>query len=105
MASALFDGLGTISATAFRWSLLAFVIMNGFAIAAVVLTKDRSLVNRWTSRLLGANLLLAATGLGIPLVATVSRLAVALAVPSATQAIPRVVTGDEAPQSLVAPQR
>lgn len=91
MALALFEGLGAVGATAFRWSFLAFVVMNGLAIAAVVVSRDRSLVNRWTGRLLAANLLLAATGLGIPLMTTMSRLAVAAVMPSVTLAMPEVV--------------
>lgn len=100
MALSVFDWLGALSATAFRWSVLAFVVINGLAIVAVVVTRDRTLVNRWTGRLLGANLLLAATGVGIPLVATVTRLAVAVVMPTSSGALPRMVP-DEAAEALI----
>jgi hypothetical protein len=74
MEHALLDWLARVGSSAFRYSALAFVVVNGAAIAAVVMTRDRSLVNRWTGRVLAANLLLAGTGLGVPLVTTVSRL-------------------------------
>lgn len=103
MALSIFDWLGTVGAIAFRWSVLAFVVINGLAIAAVVVTRDRTLVNRWTGRLLGANLLLAATGIGIPLVAAVTRLAVAAAMPAASGVLPQIVPDDGA--EAVAPKR
>jgi ABC-type molybdate transport system permease subunit len=90
------EWLGGVGATAFRWSALAFVILNGAAIAAVILTRDRSLVNRWTGRLLAANLLLAGTGIGIPLLTTVTRLAMAMVIPDARrQLTPRATVGEE----------
>ncbi|MBK8247595.1 MAG: hypothetical protein IPK85_09395 [Gemmatimonadetes bacterium] len=81
MESALMDWLGGIGSTAFRWSVMAFVVINGVSIAALILTRDRALVNRWTGRVLAANLALAGTGLGIPLVTSLTRLAVAAVMP------------------------
>ncbi|MFP5353654.1 MAG: hypothetical protein ACLGIK_00640 [Gemmatimonadota bacterium] len=83
METALLDWLARTGSRAFTLSLGAFVLVNGAAIAAVVVTRDRSLVNRWTGRILAANLLLAGTGLGIPLLTTVTRLGI-LAVSPAT---------------------
>ncbi len=100
MALSVFDWLGTFGATAFRWSVLAFVVINGLAIATVVVTRDRTLVNRWTGRLLGANLLLVATGIGIPLMATVTRLAVAVVMPASSGALPQIVP-DEGAQPVI----
>ena len=82
MEHALLDWLARVGSSAFRYSALAFVVVNGAAIAAVVMTRDRSLVNRWTGRVLAANLLLAGTGLGVPLVTTVSRLGIMAISPS-----------------------
>ena len=95
MESGILTWLEAVGSTAFRWSALAFVMLNGAAIAAVVLTRDRVLVNRWTSRLLAANLGLAVTGLGIPLLTTLSRVAVAVIMPSTSRVVP-VVISDEA---------
>lgn len=90
------EWLGGVGATAFRWSALAFVVLNGAAIATVVLSRDRSLVNRWTGRLLAANLVLAGTGIGIPLLTTVTRLAVAMVMPDARRDLtPHAPVGEE----------
>ena len=72
----LADTLGTFSGTMFRLSALAFVLINGAAAAAVFLTRDRQIVNRWTGRLLAVNLLLLGTGLAAPAVASAMRLVV-----------------------------
>ncbi|GMV10853.1 MAG TPA: hypothetical protein PKC83_02320 [Gemmatimonadaceae bacterium] len=92
METALLEWLARIGSGAFTLSLGAFVLLNGAAVVAVVVTRDRSLVNRWTGRILAANLVLAGTGLGIPLVTTVTRLGIMAVTPSA-QLRPSV--GDE----------
>lgn len=89
MEPALLDWLARVGSRAFTLSLGAFVLVNGAAIVTVVVTRDRSLVNRWTGRILAANLLLAGTGLGIPLVTTVARLGI-MAVSPAVQLRPVV---------------
>jgi hypothetical protein len=73
------DSLGALGSTAFRWSALALVLVNGLAVAAFVITKDRLLVNRWTPRLVGANLLLIGTGLGVPLAAQAIKTVISVA--------------------------
>lgn len=82
MENALLDWLARVGTSAFRYSAFAFVLINGAAIAAVFVTRDRTLVNRWTGRLLAANLALAGTGLGVPLVTTVTRLGIIAVSPS-----------------------
>lgn len=94
METGILDWLANVGATAFRWSALAFLVVNGIAVAAVVLTRDRALVNRWTGRLLAINLGLVGTGLGIPLLTTVSRVAVAAVLPT-TQTVLPTITRDE----------
>ncbi len=96
MGAGLLEWLANVGAGAFRWSLMAFVIVNGLAIAAVIVTRDRSLVNRWTGRLLGVNLLLAGTGIGIPLLAAVTRLGVAAVFPGTAKLVPQVDKIDRA---------
>jgi hypothetical protein len=65
----LIETLSALSSTAFRWSALAFLALNGLAALAVWRTRDRRLVNRWTSPLLAANLILLGTGAGLPVLA------------------------------------
>lgn len=91
MESALLDWLSSVGSTAFRWSFVGFMVVNGVAISAVILTRDRTLVNRWTGRILAANLFLAGTGIGIPLITSVSRLAVAAVMPGAARLVPALI--------------
>lgn len=98
METSVLDWLASVGATAFRWSAIAFVLVNGAAIAAIVLTKDRTLVNRWTSRILAANLVLAGTGIGIPLVTAASRFAISLVTPARSSMMPAIDT-EERPES------
>ena len=73
------DGVGS---TAFTLSAVAFVALNVVAIAAVFMTRDRGLVNRWTPHFLAANLLLLGTGLGVPLAALAARTVITAVTPS-----------------------
>ncbi len=78
--------LGTLGGTVFRWSALAFLGVNGLAAIAFFVTRDRALVNRWTSRLVAANLLLLGLGVGVPAVAFCLRSVVnAVSVSQATE--------------------
>jgi hypothetical protein len=72
VATAL-DWLGS---AAFRWSAIGFFLMNGIAVAAFFLTKDRGLVNRWTSKLVVGNVLLIGTGIGVPVLTKAATLVV-----------------------------
>ena len=96
MGAGVLEWLANVGDGAFRWSLMAFVVVNGIAVAAVIITRDRALVNRWTGRLLGVNLLLAGTGIGIPLMTTVTRLAVAAALPGTAKVVPQIAPSDGA---------
>lgn len=78
--------LDSIGARAFGISATMFVLMNGAAIAILAIKRDYSLVNRWTSRLLAANLVLLGTGIGLPLATTLARTAV-MALAPMTQGI------------------
>ncbi len=62
------EGIGAFGTTVFRLAAVAFLVLNGAAITAVFLTRNRELVNRWTGRVLAANLLLLGVGLGTPAV-------------------------------------
>ena len=73
------DGVGS---TAFTLSAIAFVAINAIAIATVLLTRDRGIVNRFTPHFLAANLLLLGTGLGGPLAALAARSVISAVTPS-----------------------
>jgi hypothetical protein len=73
------DGVGS---TVFTLSAVAFVVLNGVGIAAVLLTRDRSFVNRWTAPFLATNLVLLGAGLGVPLVTLAARTTIAAVTPS-----------------------
>ena len=73
MVAAVADWLGSVSALVFRVAAVLFVLVNGAAIAAVALTRDRALVNRLTPPWLATNALLLGAGLGVPLVAGIAR--------------------------------
>ena len=73
------DGIGS---TAFTLSAIAFVAINAIAITAVLLTRDRGLVNRFTPYFLGANLVLLGTGLGVPLAALAARSVISAVTPA-----------------------
>jgi hypothetical protein len=90
METTVLDWLSSVGSTAFKWSALAFLAVNGAAIAAVVITKDRSLVNRWTGRLLAANLVLVGTGVGIPMLTAASRFTISLFTPVSSSLLPAV---------------
>jgi hypothetical protein len=73
---ALATTLTELGAAAFRWSAIAFLVLNGAAGTVVWLTRDRRLVNRFTAPLLAANLFLLGTGVGIPALTYSMRLVV-----------------------------
>ena len=52
------------------------------AIAVVIQTRSRELVNRWTSHIVAANLLLLGAGLGVPATAYLARSVVLVVAPS-----------------------
>jgi hypothetical protein len=65
------------------WTCMAgLVAIDALAVAAVVQTRSRNLVNRWTGRILAANVLLLGTGIGVPLTAYLARSVVLAVAPS-----------------------
>ena len=87
----LASSLAALGATAFRWSAVAFLLVNGVAGLGVYFTRDRRLVNRWASPLVAANLVLLGTGVGLPALALVTKLVVS-AVSAMTGQGPTVIT-------------
>jgi hypothetical protein len=82
---------------AFWLSVLCFIVINGLAVSVVVTTRSRELVNRWTSRVLAANLLLLGTGIGVPAAALGARLVVRAAAPWVRSTVPAPTPSDAAP--------
>lgn len=65
--------LDSIKSLAMTLSLYGFIAINGVALAAVLATRSRAVVQRWTSPWLATNILLLGTGVGVPLVAGVCK--------------------------------
>lgn len=101
METALLDWLARTGSRVFTLAAWAFVLVNGAAIAAVVVTRDKALVNRWTGRLLAANLVIVGGGLGIPLLTSATRLAVSAAAPALRITIHSDRALDELPPEAV----
>jgi len=76
MKSDLLTWLAGSGTWAWHTALTLFVVLNGIAVAVVVVTRDRSLVDRWTSRWLGANLTLLGFGVGAPLLSSTLQLVI-----------------------------
>lgn len=100
MENQVIGWLSGFSDSVFRICALLFVAVNGLAVGAVMVKRDRSLVQRWTSPWLATNLLLIGAGAGVPLVTGIVKLAVS-AVASTTsteQSEPPVAKGQ--PRSI-----
>ena len=88
------------TASSVFWTCAAgLVLLDVAAVGTVLITRSRALVDRWTGRVLAANLLLFGAGLGVPaaaytvkLVASAFRpaLTAAAAEPAAKGELPRV---------------
>jgi len=81
MEAAILTWLQDLAIRAFGISLFLLLAINGAFALTVFVTRDRGIVNRWTSRVLAANLVLAGTGVGVPVLALGSRLAVRAVAP------------------------
>ncbi len=68
--------LTTLSSVVVRVCLALFAVVNLGAIAAVVLRRDRALVQRWTAPWLATNAVLIGAGLGTPLLVGLTKLAI-----------------------------
>ncbi len=88
--------------TVFAWSIVALVVIDLSALAAVARTRDRTLVNRWTGRVLAVNLALLGVGAAGPAMAFTGRMAMAVVSPLMRSA-PALHTVNKHPPS--APER
>jgi len=81
METAVLAWLQDLAIRAFGISLVLILAVDGAFALILFATRDRGIVNRWTSRVLAANLVLAGTGIGVPVLALGSRLAVRAVAP------------------------
>lgn len=88
MFDSIAQALDQIGSWSFWTCMAALVVIDVLAVAAVVQTRSRELVNRWTGRIVAANLLLLGAGLGVPATAFVAKSVVAAVAPTVQ---PRIV--------------
>ena len=76
MEATIVQWLSDFGTKVFLWSMGLFVVINGVAAVVYLVRRDRTQVNRWTSRILAADLLLVGAGVGVPIVTTLTKLTV-----------------------------
>ncbi|HLG05964.1 MAG TPA: hypothetical protein VI383_07430 [Gemmatimonadales bacterium] len=62
------SSLTSVSGTVWRVAVLCFLVINGAAVAAILITRSRRLVDTWTPRLVALDAILIGAGLGVPLI-------------------------------------
>ena len=102
MLDSVVPWLDQVSSQAFWTSAMALVAIDLVAVAAVMQTRSRALVNRWTGPVLAANLLLLGAGLGVPVAAFAAK-AVANAVAPSIAASATATAKDAQPEAPPAP--
>jgi len=68
--------LDSLGSTVFRLAAIAFVLVNGAAIAVFAMSRSRRLVDDWTRRIVTIDAVLLGTGLGVPLLAAGAKLGI-----------------------------
>ena len=105
MEAAILDWLQDVAIRAFGLSLFLLLAIDiGYALVLFV-TRDRAIVNRWTSRVLAANLVLAGTGIGVPVLALSSRLVVKALAPLVPSAPSVYINADDDDGDVPRPPR
>jgi hypothetical protein len=94
MEAAILAWLQDVAIRAFGTSLFLALAVDGAYALIVFATRDRAIVNRWTSRVLAVNLVLAGTGIGVPVLALGSGLAVKAVAPL-VPSIPNIIDKDD----------
>ena len=82
MFDSIAQTLGQIGSWTFWTCIAVLAAIDLLAIAVVIQTRSRELVNRWTSHIVAANLLLLGAGLGVPATAYLARSVVLVVAPS-----------------------
>jgi hypothetical protein len=83
--------LGEFGSSVFRLCAFLFVAVNAVAVGALVMTRSRHLVQKWTGPWLMVNAVLVGAGAGVPLMTGIARTAlwaVANSVQSETASAP-----------------
>jgi len=104
MEAAILAWLQNLAIRAFGISLFLLLAIDATFALVLFATRDQGIVNRWTSRVLAANLVLAGTGVGVPVLALGSRLVVRVVapmIPSPPAVYLKEELGDEAPRRAV----
>jgi hypothetical protein len=68
--------LSSLGSITFRLAAVCFVLVNGIAIAAFALSRNRRLVDDWTKRIVTIDAILLGAGLGVPLLAAGAKLGI-----------------------------
>jgi hypothetical protein len=68
--------LSGLSSRVFWLASIAFIAVNGTAIAIFAITRSRRLVNEWTGRLVALDAVLLGAGLGVPLLSGLARIGI-----------------------------
>jgi hypothetical protein len=82
MFDAVIAWLDRVGPAIFWTCAIALVALDTAAVATVIGTKSRELVNRWTGTVLAANLLLLGVGVGVPGMMYVAKVVVSAVAPT-----------------------
>ncbi|HUQ79604.1 MAG TPA: hypothetical protein VM076_00630 [Gemmatimonadaceae bacterium] len=94
MEAAILAWLQEFAIRAFGISLFLLLAIDGAFAVVLFATRNRAIVNRWTSRVLAVNFLLAGTGIGVPMLALGARVAVRMVAPLIPN-MPRVFVNED----------
>ena len=83
----MLDQIGSLT---FWTCISVLVVIDAIAVAVVIQTRSRELVNRWTGRLVAANALLLGAGVGVPMTAYLARSVVIAVAPSVQPTVMQV---------------
>ncbi len=87
MFSSLVQWLDSVGSIVFWTCIIGLVAVNGVAATAFFSRRSREIVNRWTTPVLAANVILIGTGTIVPVVTYVTRTAVVAFAPAAAERI------------------
>lgn len=87
MLSSLVQLLDSVGSIVFWTCLIGLVAVNGMAATVYFNRQSRELVNRWTTRVLAANLILIGTGTVVPAFMYFARTTVVALAPAASERI------------------
>lgn len=85
MLSSLVQWLDIVGSIVFWACVVGLVAVNGVAATAFFSRRSRESVNRWTTPVLAANLILIVTGVAVPALTYFARTAVVAIAPAATE--------------------